>query len=138
MLVSTALTGFAGEFNNLSSRGYVANGQKVLIGGMIINGSDARVVIRALGPSLRQFGLDALPNPALFLHDGNGQLLDVQYSYYENTPEDLRVLENRGLTPQNANECAMVKTLPVGTYTAIIRGQNKSTGIALVEFYKLN
>jgi hypothetical protein len=35
-------------------------------------------------------------------------------------------------------EAALVQTSPPGAYTAIVRGQNASTGIALVEAYALD
>ncbi len=137
-LAFTASIAIAGELNQ-SSRAYVEYGDRVLIGGIIVGGQETRVVIRAIGPSLKQYGLDALENPALYLHDGNGQVLDVQNSYFENSRENLKVLEESGLTPTDARECAMVKDLAEGNYTAIVRGQGKgNTGIALVEFYKLN
>ena len=34
-------------------------------------------------------------------------------------------------------ESALVRTLPPGSYTAIVRGMNSSTGVGLVETYNL-
>jgi len=41
------------------------------------------------------------------------------------------------LAPANANESAMLAPLTPGMYTAIVRGQGSSTGVALVEAYNL-
>ena len=62
---------------NISTRGQVAEGDGVLIGGIIVVGSEPQnVIVRALGPSLGEAGLTgALADPILELRDGNGDLL---------------------------------------------------------------
>ena len=62
---------------NISTRGFVSTGDNVMIGGMIVVGTaPANVLIRAIGPSLVNFGVpNALPDPTLELRDGNGTLL---------------------------------------------------------------
>ena len=52
--------GAAGELANLSTRGFVGTETNVMIGGLIVGpegGLDASVVVRALGPSLADFGI---------------------------------------------------------------------------------
>jgi hypothetical protein len=39
--------------------------------------------------------------------------------------------------PTNDKESAIVQTLSTGAYTAIVRGKNDATGVALVEAYNL-
>ncbi len=145
--VVTALamaSAFAGEPNtktqslNESARGFVGTGDKVLIGGVIIAGKDqARVVIRAIGPALNNYGLSpVLQNPTLELHGPDG-LIVSQDSYLENSAADNQEIASYGLTPSNQNECAIIATLAPGNYTAIVRGVNGTTGFGLVEIYKL-
>ena len=59
--------GVAGELGNISTRGFVGTDANVMIGGLIIGpegGLDAAVVVRALGPSLANFGIpDPLADP---------------------------------------------------------------------------
>ena len=43
-----------------------------------------------------------------------------------------------GLAPPNALESALVLHLPAGAYTAIVRGADGGTGIALAEVYQLD
>jgi len=43
-----------------------------------------------------------------------------------------------GLAPDNDSDSAIVVTLPPGNYTAIVRGKNNTSGVALVEVYDLN
>ena len=66
------------QLANISTRGFVESGDNVMIGGFILgNGSaNARVLIRAIGPSLTAFGVpDALADPTLELRNNNGALL---------------------------------------------------------------
>ena len=60
---------------NISTRGFVGTQDDVMIGDFIIGGSTgfAKVVVRALGPSLDSLGVSgALVDPTLELHDSNG------------------------------------------------------------------
>jgi len=47
-------------------------------------------------------------------------------------------ITNSGYAPGDPNESAIIATLPPGNYTAIVRGVNDTTGVALVEVYDLN
>ena len=121
---------------NISTRGLVGKGDDVMIGGFIIGGMNtSRLVIRALGPSLSGSGIpNVLPDPTLELHDQDGDLIvfndnwkDVQQSEIEAT----------GLAPTNDQESSILATLIPGPYTAIVRGKNETTGVAIVEAYKV-
>jgi len=125
---------------NISTRGHVGVGNDVLIGGFIVTGSDSKtVIVRALGPSL---GTGAHPlagvlvNPVLELHDGSGNLLSSNDDWV-NSPQFSAIVAS-GLAPPNSLESAILTTLGPGTYTAIVRGANNTTGIGLVEVYDLD
>src|SRR5207245_10667816 len=62
---------------NISTRSFVQTGDNVMIGGFIVQGTQPkRVIIRAIGPELGQFGVpDPLQDPTLDLHDGTGALI---------------------------------------------------------------
>jgi hypothetical protein len=47
-------------------------------------------------------------------------------------------IEQNGLAPANALESAIVLHLPAGAYTAIVRGADGGTGVALAEVYDLD
>src|SRR5205085_10706772 len=58
---------------NISTRGFIQTGDNVMIGGFIVVGQSSRVIIRATGPSLIDFGINhALANPQIELQDANG------------------------------------------------------------------
>jgi hypothetical protein len=127
------------KLSNISTRGLVETGDSVLIGGFVINSpSSDRVVVRAIGPSLANppFNItNALQNPSLFLFDGNGNMFASNDDWRSTQQADLIAA---GLQPSNDLESAIVTTLIPGNYTAIVRGVNGTTGVALVEVYGLN
>jgi hypothetical protein len=123
---------------NLSTRGFVDSGDNVMIGGMIAGGNgggNIRVLIRALGPSLATFGINgALQDPTLELRDGNGALLRENDNWQADQQGEI---EATLIPPPNAAESAIVATLTPGNYTAVVRGKNETTGVALVEIYNI-
>jgi uncharacterized delta-60 repeat protein len=125
------------QLANISTRGFVETGDNVLIGGTIIVGSTrARVLFRALGPSLTNFGVaNALEDPVLELYDGNGGVIAVNHNWRND--QEVEILAT-GIPPSNDLEAAIVRDLAPGSYTAIVRGADNSTGVALVEAYGLN
>lgn len=119
---------------NISTRSLVQTGDNVMIGGFIVVGTDPqKVIVRAIGPSLPVTG--KLANPTLELHDSNGVLL-VANDNWKTTQQ--AEIEATGIPPTNDLESAIVRTLTPGNYTAIVRGKNNTTGVALVEVYGLN
>ena len=125
---------------NISTRGPVQTGDGVLIGGIIVLGSDAqRVIVRALGPSLGKAGVsNPLSDPTLEMYNGDGSLIAFNDDWRD-TQED--EITTTGVPPTDDLEAAIVATLPgsaSGTgYTAIVRGLDGATGVALVEVYAL-
>jgi len=121
---------------NLSTRGLVGSGQNVMIGGTIVTGPDnARVVFRAIGPSLAGVGIaNALPDPQLDLFDGSGTKIFSNNNWKDSQQVPVA---NSGLSPNNDLESAILLDLAPGNYTAIVSGVNGATGVALVEAYHL-
>jgi hypothetical protein len=123
---------------NVSARGQVGLGDNVLIGGAIVGGGNGGVnlvVTRARGPSLESAGIqDAMQDPVLELHNQEGTLLDSNDNWKDGNQQAIR---NSGLAPSDDREAAIFAVLPPGAYTAIVRGKNNTTGVALVEFYTL-
>ena len=119
---------------NISTRGFVQTGNNVLIAGTIVLGTQSqKVIIRAIGPSLPLAG--RLENPTLELRDGNGVLLEANDNWVESANKEAIV--GSTIPPGNDLECAIVRTLAPAAYTAIVRGVNGTTGVAVVEVYAL-
>jgi hypothetical protein len=121
---------------NISTRGLVQTGDSVLIAGTIVLGQTTqKVIVRALGPSLNVPG--ELADPTLELHDGNGTLIDANDNWVD-SPNKQAILDST-IPPTNNLESAIVYTFSSSGahYTAIVRGVNNSTGVAVVEIYAL-
>jgi len=121
---------------NISTRGLVQTGDNALIAGTIILGSTVQnVIVRAIGPSLTVPG--KLGDPTLELRDANGGLLRSNDNWRSDQQAEIIAT---GIAPTNDLESAIVAPLPSSGafYTAIVRGVNNTTGVAVVEIYALN
>ena len=120
---------------NVSTRGHVGLNDDVMIGGFIVSGSQSKsLVVRALGPSLSGAGVaGAMANPTLELHDSTGALI-ASNDNWQSGGQGSQISAS-GFAPSNSLESAILATLPPGTYTAIVRGANSTTGVGMVEVY---
>jgi hypothetical protein len=128
-------TGGTAKLAELSSRGPVRTGDNVMIGGFIISEKSTRVILRAIGPSLVSYIIQPLPDPTLELHDGSGSLITRNDDWRSDQEQEII---DTGVPPKDDRESAIVRTLVPGNYTAIVRGKDDGTGLALVEVYDLN
>jgi N-acetylneuraminic acid mutarotase len=134
------------SLGNISTRSFVQTGEHVMIGGFIVQGTGTkRVIIRAIGPELTQYGItDALANPTLELHNRTGALIASNDNWQTTilggiiTSNQVSDIQNSGHVPTAASESAIIADLRPGNYTAIVRGVNNTVGVALVEVYDLS
>ncbi|HEY5766335.1 MAG TPA: fibronectin type III domain-containing protein [Candidatus Udaeobacter sp.] len=141
-LIQTSQT----SLGNISTRSFVQTGQHVMIGGFIVQGTGPkRVIIRAIGPELTQYGItNALANPRLELHNRTGALIASNDNWQTTilggiiTSNQVSDIQNSGHPPTAASESAIIANLQPGNYTAIVCGVNNTTGVALVEVYDLS
>ena len=101
--------------------------------------------MRAIGPELTQYGVpNAMANPTLELHDANGALIASNDNWRTTiiggviTSDQVRDIQQQRLRSGDGRESAIIADLPPGNYTAIVRGVNNTTGVALVEVYDLD
>jgi hypothetical protein len=137
---------------NISTRLPVGTDQNVLIGGIIIappGGASKRVLVRAIGPSLNVGGVPVpgtLQDPVLELHDHTGATIANNDNWRSSllggavSSDQAIEIQGTGAAPTSDAEAAIVATLNPfpETYTAVVRGANNTTGIALVELYDLD
>lgn len=127
--------GVDAKLANISTRGSVQTGDNVLFAGMIVLGPGSqKVIIRALGPSVPVAG--AMADPTLELRDGSGALVESNDNWMESANK--QAIIDSTIPPTNQAEAAIVRTLAPGNFTAIVRGVNNATGVAVVEVYALN
>lgn len=120
---------------NISTRGQVQTNDNVLIAGMIMVGETPQhVIVRAIGPSLDLAG--KLADPTLELRNGDGALIRSNDNWRSDQEAEIMATT---IPPTNDLESAIVATLPANaSYTAIVRGANGTTGVAVVEVYGLS
>ena len=123
------------QLAQISTRGNVLQGDNVMIGGFIVSGATTNVIVRAIGPSLSNFGItNPLLDPTLELFNGNGTSLALNDDW-RSTQE--QAIKDTGVPPTDNRESAIVSSLAPSAYTAIVRGKGTATGVALVEVYGL-
>jgi hypothetical protein len=80
----------------------------------------------------------------LELHNGTGALIASNNNWMATIiggiimTNQVRDIMNSGYAPGDGRESAIIAELPAGNYTAIVRGVNNTTGVALVEVYDLD
>jgi hypothetical protein len=141
------------QLANLSARCNVGAGAGVLIAGFVISGpSTETVLVRAIGPSLTQFGITGeLVSPILTVFDSSGLVIATDAGW-ANAPVPGPSAINAGPQPASSaiftsvgafqpnsttsGDSALIVTLPAGAYTVEVAGAGNTTGIALVEIYE--
>jgi hypothetical protein len=129
--------GKGAELANISARGFVETGDNALIGGFIVSNEPlgTRVLLRAVGPSLKPGIPNALDDPTIQLVNANGAAMKFNDNW-KDSPDRMEI-EETGAAPKNDLESAVILTLPPAQYTAIVRGTNNTTGIGVVEIYNV-
>lgn len=128
------------QLANISTRGFVGIRDNVMIGGVIAgrNAGSTTMLLRAIGPSLRIAG--ELADPMLELHNANGATIATNDNWKvddKTGASQQSEIEATKTPPKSDLESALIYTVTPGNYTAIVRGKNNTTGIALVEAYNL-
>lgn len=128
-------TQLAPKLVNISTRGPVGTGDSVMIAGFVVSGTGPkRVLIRAAGPSLAAFGVpNILADPTLEVFAGPDPIATNDDWQSTQAAE----ITASGFAPADSKESAVVLTLQPGSYTAIVRGKNQTSGNAIVEVYEL-
>jgi Galactose oxidase, central domain/Kelch motif len=120
---------------NISTRMRVQTGDKVLIGGFIITGTETKtVIVRGIGPSLPVAG--ALADPVIEVHGPSGEFLGSNDNWKNAATR--QQISDSGLAPSNDLESALWGTINPGAYTVILSGKDGGTGVGSVEVYDLD
>jgi len=121
--------------SNMSTRVRVQTGDNVLIGGIVVRGTAPKeVLLRASGPSLPMAG--ALSDPILELHASSGEVIASNDNWID-APNRQAIIDTT-IAPVNDRDSAILISLSPGEYTAVVRGANGATGIAVVEAYDMD
>ena len=121
---------------NVSTRASVGqDGQPMRFDINATGDGKVKVLLRALGPSLRAQGVSGtMADPTLELYDTHGTLVAANDNWRDTQETEIAAT---GLAPRRDAEAAIIAELLPFNYSVIVRG-NHSTGIAMVEVYHLN
>jgi len=125
---------------NISTRGLAGAASAALIAGFVILGDQPKsVLVRAIGPTLANFGVSGALSAAQ-LEVFRGSTSVATGNDWGDSPEAGTVASTAarvGAFPLAAKsrDAAMVLNLQPGAYTATVTGQNGATGVSLVEIY---
>jgi len=128
---------------NISTRGLSGAGSSKMIAGFIIEGAAARrVLIRAVGPGLAQFGVaGTLAEPTLEIYNSRGLLHTTAgaWGLQPNADEIRGAFASGGAfaLAEGSKDSAMVLALPPGSWTVQVGGATDANGVAIIEVYTL-
>lgn len=122
------------QLANISTRGNVQTGDNILIAGFVVHTSSMKkVMIRALGPSLKT--PTHLADPYLELYDEHGTLIAKNDDWRAGQQQEIMA---SGIPPSSDVESALITSLPAGNYTAHVHGARGEVGTGIVEVYDLD
>jgi len=127
--------GTADRLSNISTRSVVGTDAKVMVAGFVIEGpSSKRILIRASGPALGDFGLTGvLQDPILELFTGQTRI-NINDDWDSALTAEFSRLGAFGWKT-GSKDAALLLTLAPGSYTAQVSGKSGGTGIGMIEVY---
>lgn len=130
---------------NLSTRAEVGSGDQVLVGGFVLSGDNPRrCLIRAVGPTLGDFGVTSVLSDAklqIFRNGSNAVI--AENDDWSVSPSAAAIAQAAAMAgafalPSGSRDAALVVSLDPGAYTAVVSGVDGATGVGLVEVYTLD
>lgn len=125
---------------NLSSRGTAGTGDASQIVGFVVSpGADKQVLVRAVGPSLANFGVDgALADPGVTIFDADGNEMGSNDNWVAADVADATSSAGAFALGDGSADAAILMTLPAGAYTARVDNASGVAGVVLVEIYEIS
>ena len=129
----TTPTEFA-YLTNISVRNNVGSDAQTLIAGFAISGGDKSLLIRGVGPTPGDFGVNgSISDPTLGLFSGTTET--QSNDNWDTSISSIFQTVGAFALPDNSLDAALVATLTSASYTVKVTGNNGATGIALAEIY---
>jgi hypothetical protein len=128
---------------NISTRGPVGTGNEVMIAGFVVGGAgSSQLLVRAVGPALAPYLTGSLANPELTLTTQTGAVIATNDDWGADGAELARIKAAAAIVsafglPDVSADSGLLTLRPAGGYTAIVRGNGGTTGIALAEIYEV-
>lgn len=129
-----------GKLTNLSSLAMVTTEQPMM-SGLVIDEQHRRVLIRALGPSLREFGVsNPMADPYLTLYHGTTPLyFNDDWSTRPDAAEIAAVAARVGAPPlpPGSKDAVLLVELPPGVYSAHATPASGAGGVTMIEVFSV-
>ena len=129
---------------NVSARVTLGSGQMVTPG-FVVRDVPTKLLIRAVGPRLGDFGVNYLPNPRMKIFDGSQNVVRTIDDWKsDNSVSELSDLmtatASAGAFPleQDTASAATLVTLDPGVYTVQVDSADEGVGDVLVEVYEIS
>ncbi len=126
------------RLTNLSVRGFNGSAGNSLVIGFVVGGSgNESTLVRAVGPTLSQFGVTGLLADPQLMVLGSGQNVVASNDNWGGTSALSAAFAQTGAfaLPGTSLDSAVLTSLPSGSYTAQVAGANGGTGVVLMEVY---
>lgn len=127
------------KFMNISALNHVGSGANVIILGFAVaGGSDQRVLVRGIGPTLRNYGVTSpLDQVEVQLYRGSTLIAsNRRWGGSLSLKGAFKLASAFALEPTSADS-ALEAVLPPGTYSIVVSSPTATTGTALAEVYAL-
>lgn len=140
---ATNISSTTAGFTNVSTLDRITGADGVTIAGFVITGKSTRnVLIRAVGPSLANFGVnDALKDPILDVRQGKTLIASNDDWGSGGAASSLSTVFTKAGAFQyasaNSKDSALFLTLAPGVYSAVVHSSDNGFGRVLVEIYEV-
>lgn len=128
---------------NVASRGFVGTGGNVIIPGFVVSGdATMRVLVRAVGPTLGDFGVGGVVADPRFDFYGPGNVMVGSNDNWSATvigqTSVIAASQYAGAfpLPVGSRDAGSVPIIGAGSHTVVISGVGNTTGVCLVEGYE--
>ena len=129
---------------NVSARVTLGSGQMVTPG-FVVRDVPTKLLIRAVGPRLGDFGVNYLPNPRMTIFDGSQNVVRTIDDWESDNPVSelsdlMTATASAGAFPleQDTASAATLVTLDPGVYTVQVDSADEGVGDVLVEVYEIS
>ncbi|MCF3651615.1 hypothetical protein [Synoicihabitans lomoniglobus] len=128
---------FASRPVNLSTRNLLAANEKLIVGFVIGSDRSRLVIVRAISPSLAEFGVSpTFAEPRFTVFDAAGNVVAENYRFWDRNPELVEAMRRAGaFTPTSDKEAMVLLPLAPGAYTVHVESSDGSAGEVLTEIY---
>ncbi len=123
------------KIGSVFTRAYISGKGETYNTGITIQGQPHKILIRVLGPSVKDAFGKVVNDPVVKLYDMNLNLLGFNDNWVDSSQKS--EIEQTSLAPKDSHEAALITTLNPGLYSIEVSNADSSEGHILLEVYDL-